>query len=354
MTPNKLLEQYLYIQKEVSIPKRLREWLDVIASHREGNKGVLTILITLLLKKKIDPSQDIRNHQSKIPKGFSARTFDTKYVTPFLRNNNFPYMASGSGALTRSLEQSVPFDKKYPGAIHPKAVKDAFLNIIDSVQKRGFDPEPLIIYLLRELVNYRDRDSKILLPKPTNLSIKDIIEKLHLHFSACPKAARLPQLAIYAVYVILIQEMKRYKNCELCELQPLQSADRKSKLLGDVQINKEGNPFEIVEIKHNTRLTVEIVDDCYQKLRNTQINTYYLLSTNENLDNVELISKKIIEIYKNHGCQMIVNGVFNTLRYYLRLLNNHNAFLKHYVELIEQEGDYSTKMAWNSVCKPTE
>lgn len=353
MMPDELLQKYLCIQEPISIPEKLKEWLNVIASHRESNKGVLTILITLLLKKKTDPLQDIRNHQDKMPAGFSARTFDTKYVTPFLRANNFPYMASGSGALTRSLEQSVPFDRDYPGAISPKEVKNAFLSTIDSVQSGRVDPEPLMIYLLGELVKYRDRDSKILLPKPTNLSIKDVVEKLHLHFSACQKAAQLPQLAIYAVYIILIQEVKRYRGCELCELQPLQSADRKSRLLGDLQINKGGSPFEVVEIKHNISLTAEIVDDCYQKLRNTQLDTYYLLSTNESLHDPESISKKIIEIYKNHGCQLIVNGVLNTLRYYLRLLSNHNFFLKHYVELIEREGDYSTKMAWNSVCEPT-
>jgi len=353
MIPDELLQEYLCIQEPISIPKELKKQLSIIASHRETNKGVLTILITLLLKKRTDPLQDIRKHQDKMPTGFSARTFDTKYVTPFLRANNLPYMVSGSGVLTRSLEQSVPFDKNYPGAIHPKEVKNAFLSIIDSVQNEGSDPEPLMIYLLRELVKYRDRDSKILLPKPTNLSIKDVVEKLHLHFNACQKAAQLPQLAIYAVYIILIQEMKRYKECELCGLQPPQSADRKSKLLGDVQINKNGNPFEVVEIKHNISLTAEIVDDCYQKLRNTQVDTYYLLSTNEGLSGPESISKKIIEIYKNHGCQMIVNGVLNTLRYYLRLLSNHNFFLKRYVELIEQEENYSTKMAWNDVCRPT-
>ena len=69
-----------------------------------NNKAVLAVVITLLLKKILFPGQDIRFHQKSMRQGFSGRGFDERVVTPFLRDNKFPYMQGGSGWLTRSLE----------------------------------------------------------------------------------------------------------------------------------------------------------------------------------------------------------------------------------------------------------
>jgi len=71
-----------------------------------GNKAVLAVIVTLLLKKMLSSEQDIRLHQKNMDNGFSGRGLDQRIVTPFLRDNKFPYMQSGSGWLTRSLEQN--------------------------------------------------------------------------------------------------------------------------------------------------------------------------------------------------------------------------------------------------------
>ena len=54
--------------------------------------------------KALNPAQDIRNHQASIEGGYSGRTFDSKYITPFMKLHKFPSMAE-SGWLTRALEQ---------------------------------------------------------------------------------------------------------------------------------------------------------------------------------------------------------------------------------------------------------
>lgn len=87
-----------------------------------------------IIHKSLHPNQDIRNHQTSIENGYSGRTFDTKYITPFLKSVKFPAMAE-SGWLTRSLEQKVPYDSYYSGAIKPDSLKTAFLQIIDFIQK---------------------------------------------------------------------------------------------------------------------------------------------------------------------------------------------------------------------------
>ena len=337
----------------VSIDPEAMTNLNVIAENREKNKAVLAVIVTLMLKKIISPSQDIRKHQSGMQGGFSARGLDLRTVTPFLRENNFPYMASGAGALTRSLEQAVPYDKNYTGQITPKSVKDAFLFCVDALQTKHLNPNDALIYLLKKLIGYRDLDQSIKLIRPINLSIKEMVSKINEHFIKCgSEGSELPVLSIYAVYQQLTAELQRYKNCVLLDLQAHTTADSRSGFLGDIQINgPDEQPFEVVEIKHNIKLSPSLVNGCYDKFQSSPVKTYYLLSTNENLTDSEGISERILYIEKNHGCQMIVNGIQTSLKYYLRLLENPHNFLHKYVDLIEKRGSYNVKMQWQYLCK---
>jgi len=79
---------------------------------------------------------------------------------------------------------------------------------------------------------------------------------------------------------------------------------------------------------------------------------YYILSTAHALDEEEKkIRKLIIDIMEIHGCQVIVNGVFETLKYYLRLLNNTDNFMTTYVKTLEEntEINFEHKIAWNKI-----
>jgi DNA (cytosine-5)-methyltransferase 1 len=59
----------------------------------ESAKAVITVILTSAVYKKLNPDQDIRNHQTSIPNGYSGRTFDSKFITPFLKSVKFPAMA---------------------------------------------------------------------------------------------------------------------------------------------------------------------------------------------------------------------------------------------------------------------
>jgi DNA (cytosine-5)-methyltransferase 1 len=77
-----------------------KRYVEIIAEKVASQKGVYTVLVTLLTHKIISPQQDIRLHQKNMPNGFSGRTIDTKYITPTLRELALPCMAE-SGWLTR-------------------------------------------------------------------------------------------------------------------------------------------------------------------------------------------------------------------------------------------------------------
>lgn len=332
----------------------IAEQIRLLVSNSETNKAVMTVLITLCVHKIVKPEQDIRYHQAKLQNGFSGRTIDSKFITPFMKSVNFPAMKE-SGWLTRSLEQSQAFTLDFNGSIKNKAVKYAFLQIIDKVQCHGISAEEILKYIFKLLIRQRD-SFNIELAKPHSLSIAAIIKLLEKHFSYhynSSGASRLPTLALYAAYQCMMGQVARYKDKILCPLESHNSADSQSGRIGDIDVNNEnGNAFEGVEIKHEIPITAQLVADAYEKFKIHNTNRYYLLTTAD-MDSAdwEAIEREVAHISQIHGCQVIVNGVYTTLKYYLRLMNDPAEFIDKYVELLKHDETvkFQHKTIWNDI-----
>ena len=137
--------------RDINLEKKFSKYIDVIADNVSNQKAVYTVLITLLVYKHFHEEQDIRYHQSKMEGGFSGRSFDTKYITPTLKELSLPSMVE-SGWLTRSLEQSNPYDSNYSGSISGNGVKEAFLSIINFVENKQIDSLNVLKYLLLKVI----------------------------------------------------------------------------------------------------------------------------------------------------------------------------------------------------------
>jgi len=118
--PDDILECYYQLAKNeikrdngrsflASLSDQQREWLNNIVEKSESFKAVLAVLTTSLVKKIMDPDQDVRYHKVELEKGYSGRTLDTKSITPFFKSRFRRLAMSESGWLTRSLEQPHPF-----------------------------------------------------------------------------------------------------------------------------------------------------------------------------------------------------------------------------------------------------
>jgi len=327
--------------------------IDDIVERSESNKGIVTVLTTLITHKIIEPTQDIRCHQAGMDGGFAGRVIDKTHVTPFMKSVSFPSMAE-SGWLTRSLEQPSPYTLDYGGKITPIAVKKAFLGIIDQVQVHGASAESILLYFFMCLIRKRD-SMDVELAKPHSLSISEIIALLEVHFTAQYSAAgasRLPTLAIYAAYQCMKDQVSRYADKRLCDLVSHNSADMQSGRIGDVDVNNlNGDPFEGVEIKHGIAITRQLVADAYEKFKMHNTDRYYLLTT-ANMDKADWvgINEEIQRIARIHGCQVIVNGVYATLKYYLRLLKDPAEFVEKYVDIlkVDETVKFQHKTAWNN------
>jgi DNA (cytosine-5)-methyltransferase 1 len=100
-----------FLQK---LEKEQQHWLDVVVSNVESFKAIATVLATSLVKKIENPKQDIRYHKNEFRGGYSGRTLDTKFITPFFKKKFQRFSMKESGWLTRSIEQPYPFTYERP------------------------------------------------------------------------------------------------------------------------------------------------------------------------------------------------------------------------------------------------
>ena len=334
-----------------ALPAPYSDYLRAITERQEQNKAVLAVLTTLLVKKLHTPTQDIRLHQANMEDGFSGRGLDTRVVTPFLRNQQFPHM-SESGWLTRSLEQARPYDLDYPGKIRPNFVKQAFLELVNGVQCQGLPAVSVLLGIFADLIRLRDQNTSLVLSRPVNLSVAQVVEKIRRHHSLqMAGAARLPVLAIHAILSKLTPEVGRYRGCTLLPLEHHNTADTRTDLIGDVNIvDADNSLFEGYEVKHNIPITSGLIQTSFEKLRTTPVKKFYILTTYHH-DSYAEFDPDIQRIAREHGCELTVNGVDATLRYYLRLTDGTREFVNAYVSHLETDPSvtFQLKEAWNEI-----
>jgi len=344
-----------------------RDWVIHITEKAETQKAAIAVLITCLAKKIENPKQDVRKHQSKMKNGFSGRTLDTQVITPFIKKKFRKFAMKESGWLTRSFEQDHPYNLNYRGAVRNASVKDAFLRILDDVEVKGANPKKYLIAIFIELIRQTKSAKKLFTAKVEvneETTINRIFEALKAHFFAkysTPGASRLPVLALYSIYQLLLTDVARYKDKKLEPLRSHTTSDVRENLIGDIEVKNSDNlPFEGVEVKHKIPISEGLVLDAYDKFRASKTKRYYLLTTAEpNIAQGEEIkvSNAIMKIRQEHGCEVIVNGVMNSLKYYLRLLKNPSRFVELYSQNLRAEFEQTTDikqehiLEWNRILK---
>ncbi|MEM3573542.1 MAG: DNA methyltransferase [Nitrososphaeria archaeon] len=330
-----------------------KEWLNKIVEKAESLKAVVTVLATSLVKKIENPKQDVRYHKRGLPKGYSGRTLDTNYVTPFFKIHFRRLAMKESGWLTRSIEQPSPFTKDFPGKIRDSEVKRAFLSILDDLETNKTDPEIYLISLFILLLKFTstEQTSVPVIKSEKSITVTSIVDLLKKHFNSkytVSGASMLPVIALYSIYQILINDLSRFKNKKLLPLRSHLSPDTRAGTVGDIEVvDDKGEYFEAVEVKHGIPIDSFMVLDAYEKFKDTRIKRYYLLTTAEpNIKHNEEdnIVRAINYIRNKHGCEVLVNGVLYSLKYYLRLLDDPNKFIENYTKNLEIEFSKTTEI----------
>lgn len=330
----------------------LAEKVARLGSTKNAARGVA---LTLTAYKLVEPEQDVRSHKADHPGGFSARAFDTRVTVPFLIGHSLPRSVE-----SHWLSQTFSFAGPYlPGTIlktQPKMAGELLIDVINAVNERGPEvAEAVLAGLLVQFIRIRNAD-RVILTRPKDLPIHKVRELVTAHLTGPYKvnAPRLPQLVIYAVYECLVRSIGRYGDAVLEPLERLKSADRKRGTIGDVVVARDGRRIEAVEIKHDQPIALIHVIEAIDKVRAETVTRYYLLS-NKGIDpaDADQIAERAADFLKQNGCEIIVNGVLDSLAYYLRLLPDTTEFLFRYAELLEVDEDtgYEHRIRWNECCE---
>lgn len=275
-------------------------------------------------------------------------------------------MKSGSGWLTRSLEQAHPYTLTYPGRILDKAVREAFLQILNDLEENQADPKKYLRAIFISLVNlmarsqvnlslFEETDGNSTQPSQSDtITIENIVNLLKYHFSynyRVSGASRLPVLAVFSAYEVLMS-IERYEGKMLFPLKSHTTSDTKSGGIGDIEVLDENEVFfEAVEIKHNIPISPDIVQRAYQKFAETSACRYYLLTTAEpNVDDPKTVDQLVRKIRRQHGCEVIVNGIIPSLKYYLRLLSDPKLFLDCYSKNLQLDFNQNTDIKEVHLC----
>lgn len=357
----KILENYyqqaleLFENQSVTeIDEEIKNSVDVFIQKIETDKSLIQAIITSLLKKIIQPEQDIRLHMAKFPNGYSARGLDTKVTTPFFKKKFPRYANKETAFLTKATRAEIiwNFEEGVKLPLRSKSLIEPFLKLIDKIENRSIDIEDCLIYIFTQLHIIIQSQETVFtgtleIAGFTNtLNIDIVMKMLEMHFAE-HLSSRLPVIVIYAIYKPLFKSIRRFENKILLPLNVHTSADKHG--YGDIEINDENNnPFEILEIKHNIPIDRNMILDIVKKSANTTIKRYYILTTYKdcfvNQDEEEYIKQSVWEIKKELGLEIIANGIINTVKYYLRFVEDYNEFINTYTEELIRDAKNSTEV----------
>lgn len=326
--------------------------LDAMNSAASKAATGFTNVMTGLAIKVAMPHIDTRYHQVQIqnPKYFNFRSISESVVYPWLNDKDFE--GSKSGWQTRTFERPKPYLLSFDENI--QYVKEPFLICYDQMQKPENVPADALVYLLLGQIQRRE-NTKIDLARPAITDIARILKYLetHVHFQYKGKgASRLPVLMIHATYAVMMNEVKRYSNKKLRPLESHSAADIRTGSSGDIEIeNSDNSLFEGVEIKHNIKITEDMINDVGRKIAYYSPSRYYILTTHKNCKPDESMQILLREIKERMGYQIIVNGVLPTIQYYLRLLENPGAIFVPYTTLLADDKalSHQHRVIWNDI-----
>lgn len=344
--------------------------VNLLIADIDNNKSLIGVIITSLLKKILSPEQDIRLHKVEFEGGYSARVLDTKVTAPFFKKYFLKYSNKETSFLTKTTRSDVEFtfENETRLSIRNKPVRKAFINIIESVQRKKFTAKECIQYFFVKLIELKEQQEKFYQKeliqieskiKKRKINIDDVISLLIEHFKS-PKSSRLPVIAIYSIYKLLVINVKRYSDKKLLPLQVHSSSDKRG--YGDIEIYTDKNePFEIIEIKHSIPINIEMIIDIIKKTGDVKIDRYYILSTYKNgFENTSVekeVKNRVNLIRLEKGLDIIPNGIISSIKYYLRMIDNYEEFLSIYKSELIEDSKRSTSVnihhieKWDDILK---
>lgn len=239
----------------------------------------MKVAIVAIAAKLWKPDWDTRKHQTGIGGFRSLRTLDHNTVADHLHKLGL-YRTATEGALTRTFEQKVPYDMKYPGEIKPLPMRWAFLRILSRLNEDY--SQPLAETMLRTfLTQLKARQTTVeglqtqSVSLATSVPLQTVVKLLNGIFDLGSGVSVTPAIVVHTAFTVVGQTL--WPTIAMIPLKHHTAADSGSKAFGDVEGTREGTPALSVEIKHNLAITDGITRTFAQKT--AAIPFRYILTT---------------------------------------------------------------------------
>lgn len=361
LPPERILEDaYITSRKNTAKPfvknNQANEWLETVCLSPK-NRACVRLLLSCLLAKVHDPAVDIRKPYTKIrgKGGFSGRSLDEKYLTPFINKYDLP-CNSTTAFLTPALRnRNIILTKNVDLVGRPPEVYQSVLNLLDAVHIQKIPADAMLYEVIRLLVIYRDSKKQRLtsllaelktVEKSTQLPVKMILTIISQHLK-CPDSSRLPVLVVAAAY----HAAQKYLRERILPLTSHNAADSQTKSLGDLEVTliNDDNVVTSYEMK-NQRITKDFIDRAVEKIAiaGKRIDNYIFIVT-------EPVEKEIVEyaesLYeKTYGIEFAILDCIGFVEHFLYLFYRlRTPYINAYQKLLLDEPESSVRQELKEV-----
>ncbi len=317
----------------------LQQQVEYVARNLSNRAGV-RLLLSCLLAKVDNPAVDVRKPYTQIgdEDAFSGRTYDERYITPFINLHHLP-CNNTTAFLTPALRnRNATLEKGLDLVGRPPQLYTAVLDLLDAVHQQQISAADMLAETIRCLILLRDerqqRIEALLTTLQTTtdaipLSAEEIVHLVSQHLNQ-KGTSRLPVLIVAAAYSAAHQHL----GTQLLDLQTHNAADYQTGALGDLELtlieDKHGRVVTSYEMKDKP-VTHEDVERALQKLAKTngRVNNYIFIST-ANIDaDVEEYARSLYA--QTGGIEFVILDCISFLRHYLHLFHTlRTIFLEEY------------------------
>lgn len=333
-------------QKRCIADQAIQERIDFICRCLSNRAGV-RLLMSCMLAKLDRPEVDPRKPYTEIGGAdcFSGRSYDEKFLTPFINDNQLP-CNSTTAFLTPTLRnQDSPLTTKTVLVGRPPQLYADTLQLLDDVAAAKVTAEQVLTDAICVLLQVRDekrsrmqtlvaalRHGDDALP----LASEAIVTLLQQHL-ACKHSSRLAVLIVAAAYEVAAARLAEHA----LPLKGHNAADEQTGAMGDVEVclTNDEQLVTVYEMKAK-RVTRDDIDRAIQKIviRQPKIDNYVFITTDVIEHEVREYAASMYE--QTNGTEIVILDCIGFVRHFLHLFHRLRiAYLDAYQRLLLREPD---------------
>lgn len=312
----------------------------------------MRLLLACLLAKVHNPGVDIRKPYTAIgsPDSFSGRTYDEKYLSPFIHEHGLPCNPTTAFLTPALRNRNVVLTPDLNLEGNPPQLYHTVLELLALVHGGRVKADALLMESLRILFLVKAERSQRMETLLTDLEALDrgvtllsseaIVTLIKQHLNS-RNASRLPVLVVAAAY----KAAEKHLNERALPLRSHNAADSQTGATGDVEVALINDDKVVTCYEMKTkRVTREDINLALKKVleKGRMVDNYIFITTEEIETTVQEYAASLYE--RTGGVEFVILDCIGFLRHFLHLFHRlRSDFLNRYQQLVLAEPDSAVR-----------